>query len=125
MRLAICTSTLAEGVNLPICTLVLYSVQRRIGPRGYEDLLARDIKNLAGRAGRPGATTKGLVICANPQRWPIVEQVALQAAGEPVTGELRRLVEEVRDELALHNVTPSNPVFEQSPALYSLIDGID
>src|SRR4029078_11978865 len=29
VRLAICTSTLAEGVNLPIRTLVLYSVQRR------------------------------------------------------------------------------------------------
>ena len=29
VKLVVCTSTLAEGVNLPIRTLVLYSVQRR------------------------------------------------------------------------------------------------
>ena len=59
---AICTSTLAEGVNLPIRTLVLYSdVQRRRPSGPPENLRARDIKNLVGRAGRAGATTKGLV----------------------------------------------------------------
>jgi len=124
IRMAICTSTLAEGVNLPIRTLVLYSVQRR-GAGGYENLLARDIKNLAGRAGRPGATTKGLVICANPQQWPTVAQVANQAAGEPVTGALRRLVEQVRDALALQNQVLTNADLEDTPGLHSLIDGID
>jgi len=125
VRMAICTSTLAEGVNLPIRTLVLYSVQRRHGLGGYENLLARDIKNLAGRAGRPGATTKGLVICANPQQWPIVAPVANQGAGEPVTGELRRLVERVRDALAVQNVVLTNADLEDTPALHSLVDGID
>src|SRR5262249_20257088 len=59
VSLAICTNTLAEGVNLPIRTLVLYSVQRRGKSGRPESLLARDIKNLVGRAGRAGATTKG------------------------------------------------------------------
>jgi hypothetical protein len=66
---AVCTNTLAEGVNLPIRTLVLYSVQRRRGA-AIAPLLSRDIKNLVGRAGRAGATTKGLVVCAKRKwRW--------------------------------------------------------
>ncbi|EMF1403346.1 DEAD/DEAH box helicase, partial [Pseudomonas aeruginosa] len=54
IQLVICTSTLAEGVNLPIRSLVLYSVQRRVGSGQPENMLARDIKNLVGRAGRAG-----------------------------------------------------------------------
>src|ERR1035437_360452 len=65
VALGICTNTLAEGVNLPIRTLVLYSVQRMGKQGARENLLTRDIKNLVGRAGRAGSTTKGLVICTN------------------------------------------------------------
>lgn len=125
IRLAICTSTLAEGVNLPIRTLVLYSVQRRQRSGQSENLLARDIKNLAGRAGRAGAATKGLVICANERQWPLVEQVAKQTPGEPVRGALRALVEGLRNELALGDVKLTNEVLESSPRLYSLVDGVD
>jgi hypothetical protein len=124
LKLAICTSTLAEGVNLPIRSLVLYSVERRTGAGAAEPLLARDIKNLVGRAGRPGASTKGLVICANPQQWSIVRDVARQAPGEPVTGELRRLVERVRESLAFEGGA-TNAALEGRPELHSLIDGID
>ncbi|WP_245213775.1 DEAD/DEAH box helicase [Pseudomonas aeruginosa] len=62
IQLVICTSTLAEGVNLPIRSLVLYSVQRRVGSGQPENMLARDIKNLVGRAGRAGANTRGLAV---------------------------------------------------------------
>jgi helicase len=79
---AICTSTLAEGVNLPIRTLVLYSVRRRLSGGALDPLLSRDIKNLVGRAGRAGVTTKGLVICANDDQWPAVERVAMEEPGE-------------------------------------------
>jgi hypothetical protein len=125
VRFAICTNTLAEGVNLPIRTLVLYSVQRRQKSGRPVNLLARDIKNLVGRAGRAGATTKGLVICANEQQWPQVEQVARQAAGEPVRGALRSLIENLRSALAAQNVTLTNPILEGEPALHTLVDGID
>lgn len=124
-RLVICTTTLAEGVNLPIRTLVLYSVHRRQkGGRGT-DLLARDIKNLVGRAGRAGATTKGLVICANADQWPVVEQVARGAPGEPVTGALRALVTRLQRALAVQNVVITNQALEDIPQLHTLIDGID
>lgn len=125
VRLAICTNTLAEGVNLPIRTLVLYSV-RRLRPDGAtENLLARDIKNLVGRAGRAGATIKGLVICVNPNQWPLVEPVANQQPGESVTGALHKLMKGLRAALKQQNLTLTNDILEDSPELHTLIDGID
>lgn len=125
-RLIICTATLAEGVNLPIRTLVLYSIQRRRPAGPAENLLARDIKNLVGRAGRAGATTKGLVICANEDQWPILEPVVRQMPGETVVGELRRLIENVQRVLASDaNFTLTNDILERATAMHPLIDGID
>ena len=125
VHLAICTSTLAEGVNLPIRTLVLYSVQRR-GPNGaMKNLLARDIKNLVGRAGRAGSTTKGLVICANPKQWHLIHPVANQQPGERVSGALLDLMKRLQSALSLRSITLTNEILEREPALHTLIDGID
>ena len=125
LRLAICTNTLAEGVNLPIRTLVLYSVQRSGAGGRPVNLFARDIKNLVGRAGRAGATTKGLVICANPNQWPHVQKVARHAPGEPVTGALRTLIMGLERLLAKDNSTLANSNLEATHWLYELIDGVD
>lgn len=125
VRLVICTSTLAEGVNLPIRTLVLYSVQRRRLNGAAENLLARDIKNLAGRAGRAGVTTKGLVICANLRQWPIIEPVAKQQPGERVAGALYYLVGRLRAALGQQSLPLTNENLEDTAALHTLIDGID
>ena len=125
VRLVICTSTLAEGVNLPIRTLVLYSVQRLARNGRRESLKARDIKNLVGRAGRAGATTKGLVICANSGEWPYVERVARHMRGETVEGALRRLLRNLRRVLAERGLTLNNQVLEGNVGLHALTDGID
>lgn len=125
VRLAICTNTLAEGVNLPIRTLVLYSVQRRRPDGAAENLLARDIKNLVGRVGRAGATTKGLVICANPQQWSLVETVAKQQPGERVAGALLDLMGRLRHALSQQSLTLTNEILEGETELHTLIDGID
>jgi hypothetical protein len=122
---AICTTTLAEGVNLPIRTLVLYSVQRRLSDGAVDPLLSRDIKNLVGRAGRAGATTKGLVICANPEQWPAVERVALERPGENLVSALRDLLDRLQRFLAVQNIVLTNEELEDSPDLHTLIDGID
>lgn len=124
VRFVICTSTLAEGVNLPIRTLVLYSVQRNVGNKPV-DLKARDIKNLVGRAGRAGATTKGLVICVDEDQWNLVERVALEKPGEPVHGALLTLVVELRMRLALEGRVLTNAALEKSPDLFELVDSID
>lgn len=123
--LAICTSTLAEGVNLPIRTLVLYSVQRRLRGGAIDPLLSRDIKNLVGRAGRAGATTKGLVICANDAQWPAVERVAMEEPGENMVSALRGLIDRLQQYLALQNRVLTNENLEATPLLHTLIDGID
>jgi hypothetical protein len=125
VKLAICTNTLAEGVNLPIRSLVLYSVERRGKEGRAESLLARDVKNLVGRAGRAGSTTKGLVLCVNPGQWPLVERVARQAVGEPVVGALRLLIGNLGRALARQNLTLDNRELEETPQLHTLVDGVD
>lgn len=124
-KFAICTNTLAEGVNFPVRTLVLYSVKRKVADGAAIAMFTRDIKNLVGRAGRPGATTKGLVVCTNPGDWPLVEAVANQARGENVVGALRRLVAALRRWLADENHELTNSLMEGQPALHELTDGID
>lgn len=60
----ICTSTLAQGVNLPIRYLIITSIYQ-----GAERLKVRDFHNLigrAGRAGRAGMHTEGSIIFADP-----------------------------------------------------------
>ena len=126
VQLVICTSTLAEGVNLPIRSLVLYSVQRRVGSGQPENMLARDIKNLVGRAGRAGANTRGLVICANPDQWWLVLPVATAGAGEPVRGSLRTFIESLESFfLQTHTIALDNQFLEIQAANHPLIDGVD
>jgi hypothetical protein len=57
----ICTSTLAQGVNLPIRYLLVTSVYQ-----GREPIRARDFRNLMGRVGRSGMFTEGSVIFTDP-----------------------------------------------------------
>jgi len=125
VKMVICTSTLAEGVNLPIRTLVLYSVQRRFNNGQMQNMLARDIKNLVGRAGRAGANTKGLVICANPDQWHLIQPVALQGAGEPVQGSLLKLINIMTRYVANNNIALSNEFLELNTIIHPLIDGVD
>lgn len=125
VKMVICTSTLAEGVNLPIRTLVLYSVQRRFNNGQMQNMLARDIKNLVGRAGRAGANTKGLVICANPEQWHLIQPVALQGAGEPVQGSLLKLINIMTRYIANNNIALSNEFLELNTIIHPLIDGVD
>ncbi|MEU1525517.1 DEAD/DEAH box helicase [Nocardia rhamnosiphila] len=127
IAMVMCTSTLAEGVNLPIRTLVLYSVTRpaQSDPQSQAPMLARDIKNLVGRAGRAGSSTRGLVICANPKQWPIIRPVAAGTPEETVTGALITLVRRLQAAIALNPVPLTNDVLEGTSDLFTLVDGID
>lgn len=57
----ICTSTLAQGVNLPIKYLIMTSIYQ-----AGNLIKSRDFNNLIGRAGRPGMYTEGTVIFSDP-----------------------------------------------------------
>ncbi|HEJ1327454.1 DEAD/DEAH box helicase [Pseudomonas aeruginosa] len=63
-KLVICTSTLAQGVNLPIKYLVVSSTMQ-----GGQKISIRDFQNLIGRAGRSGYHTEGSVIFADPKLY--------------------------------------------------------
>jgi helicase len=60
-QVLIATNTLAQGVNLPIRTVIVHSCNRYIDGE-IERISARDYWNIAGRAGRAGEETEGLVI---------------------------------------------------------------
>lgn len=125
VRFGVCTNTLAEGVNLPIRTLVLYSVQRLGKGGSREDLSIRDIKNLVGRAGRAGSNTKGLVININDAQWHLVKDVANQVDGHPVRGALKILLERLGAGLLRARINLTNRTLNLDSALHSLTDGID
>lgn len=56
-KFVICTSTLAQGVNMPLKYLIINSTQQ-----GTDTISVRDFQNLVGRAGRAGMYTEGSII---------------------------------------------------------------
>lgn len=80
IQLVICTSTLAQGVNLPIRYLIVSGIYQ-----AGERIKTRDFQNLIGRAGRAGMHTEGLVLFADPrvidnrssERWRFDTSVSL------------------------------------------------
>lgn len=68
-NIMISTNTLAQGVNLPIRTVIVHSCWRQLEKGGdRERIPARDYWNICGRAGRAGEETLGLAIhiCHGP-----------------------------------------------------------
>lgn len=65
----VCTSTLAQGVNLPIKYLIISSIYQ-----AGEQIKVRDFHNLIGRTARSGMFTEGTIIFSDPfaynvDRW--------------------------------------------------------
>lgn len=58
----VATSTLAQGVNLPVRTVVIHGCRSREADGSPRVLTAREYWNIAGRAGRAGAETEGTVV---------------------------------------------------------------
>jgi DEAD/DEAH box helicase len=56
------TSTLAQGMNFPVATVLVHSVHK---PRGLGNLSSAEFWNIAGRAGRVGMVEQGLVVFAD------------------------------------------------------------
>ena len=63
VRVIIATSTLSEGVNVPVNFLLIPSVYR-----GPNVLNLQEFTNLIGRAGRPGVSTEGSALVVLPER---------------------------------------------------------
>jgi superfamily II DNA/RNA helicase len=94
-QVVVATSTLAQGVNLPIRTVIVHSSSR------YEDgesrpILARDYWNIAGRAGRAREETEGLIIhiCGSPRDFrELLRYESRRDNPEPIESALFRILQ--------------------------------
>jgi len=66
-RVALATSTLSEGINLPFETVLVPGLKRY---STNTRLSGREFANLAGRAGRPGISTEGQTLALLPGSGP-------------------------------------------------------
>jgi len=62
VRVIIATSTLSEGVNIPVNAVLIPSLFR-----GTVRMTVQEFTNLIGRAGRPGVSTEGAALVALPE----------------------------------------------------------
>lgn len=128
IRLVVCTNTLAEGVNLPIKTIVLHSI-KRYDPSvlgRYIYLSIRDLKNLVGRAGRAGKETKGLIIVPNSNDFDYVRKLIEDEQLEPVNGRLYNIIKSITSIITADRLQLSNEILdEQDEEFKSLLDSID
>lgn len=62
LSVMVSTNTLAQGVNLPVRTVIIHNCRSRDADGSPRTLSARDYWNIAGRAGRAGSETEGMVI---------------------------------------------------------------
>lgn len=93
----VCTSTLAQGVNLPIRYLVVSTVYQ-----GKDLIRVRDFHNLIGRAGRTGFFTEGDIIFTesfvynggqNHWKWNNYKKLINSDNSEPCTSRILSLVQ--------------------------------
>jgi len=86
----VCTNTLAEGINLPIRTLIVHSTYRKDRNGKRQQIKVRDLQNIIGRAGRAGKDIKGTVIAINKNDFEIVMKATNASKAENVYGFLYR-----------------------------------
>jgi len=99
-RFVVCTSTLAQGVNLPIRYLVVTSTYQ-----GADRIKVRDFQNLIGRTGRSGMHTEGTILFSDPSvydgrndyrdnwRWTSVTNLLNQENLEPCASSLLSILD--------------------------------
>ena len=76
------TDTLGVGINLPIHTVVLTQLTKFDG-RKMRRLRSREFHQIAGRAGRSGFDTEGVVIAEAPEHEIENHKAEVKAAGDP------------------------------------------
>ncbi len=116
VRFVICTSTLAQGVNLPIRYLIVTSIYQ-----GKEQIKVRDFHNLIGRAGRSGIHTEGSILFADPEvydkrgsrrgqrRWTLFKQLLNPNNSEPCASALLSLFDTWENSKGIQ-VVPMEPL---------------
>lgn len=94
-RCVACTSTLAQGVNLPIKYLIITDVQN-----GSAEVKTRDFQNLLGRTARSGKFSEGSVLISDPSvlGWygsNNYSRLLDEGRSEPCTSAITRLFDDL------------------------------
>ena len=128
IRLVVCTNTLAEGVNLPIKTIVLHST-RRFNPDVIgksEPMKVRDLKNLVGRAGRAGKETKGLVIVPHSEDFDTIQNLINESNIDPIKGQLYNIISLITKALQRKRLLLTTEILDSlEESFQQLLDSID
>jgi len=99
LQVLIATNTMAQGVNLPIRTVIMHSCRRwDENTQTYNRIPARDYWNIAGRAGRACQETEGTIIHLTMDRMDEADyQYYLENKDkpEPLEGALYRLLDDL------------------------------
>lgn len=116
IRFIICTSTLAQGVNLPIRYLLVTSIYQ-----GKERIKVRDFHNLIGRAGRSGMHTEGSILFVDPEvydkrgnwgdkwRWEQVKELLNPNKSERCLSNILSIFEPIKSDDGKY-ILPINPL---------------
>jgi superfamily II DNA/RNA helicase len=96
-RVIVATSTLAQGVNLPLRTVIIHSCWRS-DATSRERIPARDYWNIAGRAGRAREETEGTVVhvvMTDQDRRDYAHYLAARGNVEPVESALFQALQSI------------------------------
>lgn len=111
IHLVVCTSTIAQGVNLPIRYLLVTGTHQ-----GQGSIKVRDFHNLMGRAGRAGIHGEGTVIFSDPSlfdnrevwgqawRWNEVQNLLSPDSTEPTGSSLLHLLLPLENDRATNHI---------------------
>ncbi len=125
LQVLVATSTLAQGVNLPVRTVIMHSCWRS-DASGAVRISARDYWNIAGRAGRAGQETSGLLVHLvlndrdeRDYRYFLAHREAL----DPVESALLSLLRE----LSARRLSPEVADEMMDPAILAMVmeEGVD
>ena len=96
-KVIVATNTLAQGVNLPVRTVIIHSVWRADEEGERSRIPLRDYWNIAGRAGRAGHETEGLVVHITLNPWDRQDFNHYRSPKnlEPVSGALYQLLQQL------------------------------
>lgn len=112
LPLVVCTSTLAEGVNLPLKTIVLGNVNDPLFASQGWYLNKATLKNIIGRVGRAGRERYGLVIFPDnggkPMPFSLIQDALNDIDLPKAQGTLFRLVNYLVETKKIKNINDIN-----------------
>ena len=127
-RVIVATNTLAQGVNLPVKTVIVHSTWRGDETGERSRIPVRDYWNIAGRAGRAGQETEGLIIhlALTDQDLRDFNHYRNPQNIEPVNGALFRMLEElIRVRLSTDAIENAASILDPEVLAIAVEEGID